>query len=94
MADFKPFAGMNQEAALLYLLSAILDKLPRTDANDRLIVNPSEVAPATTPVSGTLTAVTTVSALQTLGTNAMPANAMPLHMANAGANFLYDRIVF
>lgn len=100
MADLKPFAGMSQEetqTAILYYLAAILDKLPRTDGNDRLVTNPSEVAPSTTPVSGSLTTVTnvtTVAALQTLGTNSMPANAMPLHMANAGANFLYDRIVF
>lgn len=96
MADFKPFAGMSQEetqAAVLYLLSAILDKLPRTDSNDRIMTNGSEI---TTAVSGTITVGTlpALPSLQTLGTNSMPANAMPLHIANVGASFLYDRIIF
>lgn len=88
MADLKPFAGMSQEEtqqAVLYLLSAILEKLPRIDANDRLIVNTTEV---TTGMTGSLTG------LAALGTNNTPANGMSLHLANAGANHLYDRIVF
>lgn len=97
MADFKPFAGVSQEESIqnmLYLLAAILDKLPRTDANDRLVINASEITPAATPVSGSLNAVTTINTLQGMGTQSAPTNAVPLHLANAGANYLYDRIIF
>jgi hypothetical protein len=106
MADLTPFAGMSQEEtqkAILYYLAAILDKLPRIDANDRLITNPSEVAPATTPVSGTVTAtvanatvttVTTLTGLSNIGASLRPADAVPMHLANAGSNHLYDRITF
>lgn len=67
---------------VIYLLAAILDKLPRIDANDRLIVNASEI---NAPVS-------VVAVMNSLGTNSAPANAMPMHLANAGSNYLYDRI--
>lgn len=82
---------------VIYLLAAILDKLPRIDANDRLIVNASEISPASTPVSGTVsvstvTSVTAVAGINSIGTNLAVVNAVPMHLANAGANYLYDRI--
>lgn len=87
---------------MLQLLAEIRDKLPRLDANDRLVTNPSEVAPATTPVSGTLTAVTTVTTaadltrLNTMGASATTArvtDAIPIHMGNIGALHIYNNIV-
>lgn len=78
---------------VIYLLAAILDKLPRIDANDRLIVNASEISPASTAVS-TVTSVTAVAGINSIGTNLAVVNAVPMHLANTGANHLYDRISF
>jgi hypothetical protein len=103
MADIKPFAGLSQEdtaVMLLMLLSSILDKLPRTDANDRLITNPSEIAGPVTISSGTVTTVSTVTALTTaadvnrvnsMGTSAAT-DAIPLQISNFGAAHIYNMI--
>lgn len=80
------------------LLAAMLDKMPRVDVNDRLIVNPSESTSPVTVSSGTITTVTTVAtltaltALQNMGTLSRPADAIPLHMSGAGAMHIYDNI--
>lgn len=77
------------------LLAAMLDKMPRVDANDRLIVNPSESTSPVTVSSGTITTVTTVAALtalQNMGALSRPADAIPLHLGNAGAMHIYDNI--
>lgn len=76
------------------LLAAILEKMPRVDANDRLLTNAAEVN-STVAVTGAISSVTTVSAvtaLQTLGVLARPADAMPMHLSNAGAMHIYDNI--
>jgi hypothetical protein len=90
MADFQPFAGMSQEdtnQTMLYLLSAILEKLPRTDGQDRLLINGSEVAAAATNIN----VVSDLNRIHAFGQRA--AEAVPLHLANSGALHLYDRIV-
>lgn len=71
------------------LLTAILDKLPRLDGNDRVLINGSEIAAA---AMANLTTVTTLTGLSSLGAQLRPADAIPLHMSNAGAMHLYDRI--
>lgn len=71
------------------LLAAMLDKMPRVDVNDRLIVNPSESTSPVTVASGT---ITTVTALQNMGSLSRPADAIPLHLGNAGALHIYDNI--
>ena len=102
MADLKPFAGMSQEEtqqALLYVLAAMLERMPRIDGNDRLVVNTSDQGSVTVALASnqTLATVTTVAALtsmQNMGSNNAPANLVPLQIANAGVNYIYDRIVF
>jgi hypothetical protein len=92
---------------VVYLLAAILDKLPRMDANDRLVINTSDQGNVTIAVAAaqTLAAVTTVTGLTTandllrlnnfgVGATARAADAVPLHIANMGASHLYDRITF
>lgn len=88
-------------AMMLMLLAEIRDKLPRLDANDRLVTNPSEIAPATTPVSGSLTTVTTVTTaadvtrLNSMGAaaaTARPTDAIPIHLGNMGALHIYNNI--
>jgi hypothetical protein len=81
------------------LLSMILEKLPRVDANDRLIINGSEIAPATTPVSvssGSLSSIGQVDFVRFFGTGGVTqrvADAVPLHLSNSGAQHLYNQIV-
>ncbi len=96
--------NLSQEATLqellggtVVLLAAILEKLPRVDANDRLLTNASEVN-STVAITGAVSSVTTVgavtavNALQTMGVLARPADAMPIHLGNAGAMHIYDNI--
>lgn len=68
------------------LLTAILDKLPRTDGNDRVLINGSETLVIATLQNGLLNSVFG------LGQALRPADAIPTHMSNAGAMHLYDRI--
>lgn len=102
MADQRPFAGMSQEdtnQAIVQLLAAILDKLPRTDINDRLIVNGSEVANASAPVTlaslptlSTLVDLNRINAMGATAATSRPADAIPLQIANIGALHIYDNI--
>lgn len=88
MADLKPFAGLSQEEtiqAVLYLLSSILEKLPRLDTADRVVVNMADQG---------LHSNTAISTINGFGTLNAPNNAIPMHISNAGANHLYDRITF
>ena len=89
--------------AILEALMRIVDKLPRVDAFDRLVTNPSEIAPATTPISGSITTVTSVTALGDLNrinrlggsaATAQQADNMPTHAANAGSMHLYNLMVW
>lgn len=74
------------------LLSAILDKLPRTDTMDRLIVNASEVNPTVAiAASQTLGTVTTVTNLSQVA--GQTADFIPKAMSNSAAQFLYNNII-
>ncbi len=92
--------GINQEATqqellaqATLLLAAILEKMPRLDGNDRLVVNPSESTAPVTVSSGTVTTVTTVA---TVGNQTSIGGRDAAHvayaMANAGAMHIYNNI--
>lgn len=84
--------GINQEASQLellahatLLLSMIVEKLPRMDSADRLLVSHAE-----STIS--LSANQTITTLATLGSQSRIADAIPLHMSNAGSVHIYDNI--
>jgi hypothetical protein len=97
MADYKPFAGLDQETTqlmILTLLSEILNKLPRLDQYDRVTAVLESSSGSTTAVTGTLTGVTAVTGLVNLGSGATarPTDAMPYHAALAAVQGIYDKI--
>lgn len=93
------FGDLNLEATqqemlaqMTLLLAAILEKLPRVDVNDRMTVN------VETGTLTTLTTLTTASDLTrlnnfgTAGVTSKPADAIPVHLANAGTMHIYNNI--
>jgi hypothetical protein len=71
------------------LLSQILEKLPRTDTMDRLIVNASEVNPIVAiAASQTLGTVTNVNQVANQGVD-----FLQRAFSNAGAQYLYNNII-
>lgn len=69
-------------AQMTLLLAAILEKLPRVDTADRVMVSHAE-------------SNLTVTGLNNFGTSdvtSKPADAIPLHISNAGAMHIYDNI--
>lgn len=68
------------------LLSAILEKMARVDTADRLAV---VIENGTLPVVQELTRLLTFGAP---GVTAKPADAIPMHLANAGTMHIYDNI--
>jgi hypothetical protein len=108
MAAESLLAGLNAESTqqellggVVLLLAAMLEKMPRVDANDRLLVNGTENT-TTVAISGgqTLATVTTLTTLNdalrlnALGSGAFakPTDAMPMHLSNAGATHIYDNV--
>lgn len=76
---------------VVYLLSSILEKLPRVDAADRLLVSHSESNPTVSIASAqTLATVTTLVGLTNVGGRDAAHAAFAL--ANAGAMHIYDNI--
>ena len=77
------------------LLSSILDKLPRTDTMDRVIVNASEVNPtvaiAASQTLGTVTTVATVTNLNQVAGQSV--DFLPRVMSHSGCQFLYNNII-
>lgn len=85
------FEDMSTEATLdnvLQVLMWILDKLPRTDNQDRAIVSLNDAGGAAITVSSGV--VTTV---QNAGAASRPLDALYMHVANAGALHLYNNII-
>jgi len=91
--------GINQEttqqellAQSTLLLSQILEKLPRLDTMDRLIVNATEVNPtvaiASAQTLGTVTTVTNVNQVANQGVD-----FLQRAFSNAGAQYLYNNII-
>lgn len=76
----------NLQESLLYFITALAKKLPRIDNNDRQVVS---VETGTVSVNS-LPTLNTVGAIQNFsGGNT---SAIPNHIANVGANHIYDRI--
>ena len=94
------FGELNLEATqqemlaqMTLLLAAILEKLPRVDTNDRVMVSHAESNPTVSiAASQTLTTLTTQGTLQNLGALSRPADGIPHHISNAGAMHIYDNI--
>ena len=98
-------AGLNEEATqqellggVLVLLSSILEKMPRVDGADRLLVSHSESNPAVTVSSGTVTTVTTVTTVGTVSNQTniggRDASNMAYAAANAGSMHIYNNLIF
>ena len=98
--------GISQEATqqelltqATLLLAAILEKLPRTDANDRAIVNTSDQGNVTVALaaSQTLATVTTVSTVTTVGNQTNIGGRDASHaayaLANMGTAHIYNNII-
>lgn len=88
--------GLSQESTqqsaldqLTYLLAAILDKLPRIDNADRLVVNTADQGNVTVAIAAD---VARLNNLGSFGTS-KPADAMPLHMSHAGVMHIYNNLI-
>ena len=105
MSATSVLAGLAEEATqsellgnVIILLAAMLEKMPRVDNNDRLLVSQAEVGPTVALASGqTLGTADIVNKLLRLGattsTNATKdLDGTVQHMANAGCNYIYDNI--
>lgn len=86
-------------AQMTLLLAAILEKLPRVDTADRVMVSHAESNPpisiAASQTLATLTTAADLNRLNNFGTSGVtskPADAIPLHISNAGAMHIYDNI--
>ena len=94
------FGELNLEATqqemlaqMTLLLAAILDKLPRVDTNDRVMVSHAESNPTVSiAASQTLATLTTQGTLQNLGALSRPADGIPHHISNAGVMHIYNNI--
>lgn len=87
------FGELNLEATqqemlaqMTLLLAAILEKLPRVDTADRVMVSHAESSLA---VVADLYRLNNFGAA---GVTSKPADAIPLHISNAGAMHIYDNI--
>ena len=92
--------GISQEATqqellahATILLAAILESMPRTDANARAIVNTSDQGNVTVAIaaSQTLSAVTTVGNQTNIG--GRDASNTAYALANMGAAHIYNNII-
>ena len=71
------------------LLSQILEKLPRTDTMDRLVVNASEVNPTVAiAASQTLGTVTNVNQVASQGVD-----FLQRALSNSGSQYIYNNII-
>lgn len=93
------FEDVATEATLddvLRVLVWILDKLPRTDQLDRAIVSLNDTGGSTVSISGTsnVTISGTPNVTMTgIGSSNRPPDAIPIHIAQAGATYIYDNII-
>lgn len=97
---FSDLSVEETQLMILETLVAVLDKLPRTDSADRVTVaiETGSVGIATNQTLATITTVNTVaSCTGVAGFGAVaaprPADAVPMHVANAGAMHLYNNII-
>lgn len=85
-------AGLNLEETqqelltqMTYLLVGILEKMPRLDGNDRLIVNPSESTSPITISSGTVSNITALGGKDSAN--------IAYATANIGCAHIYNNII-
>lgn len=82
---------------MLVMLSAIFEKMPRVQANDRMVCDLSETSLPTVSTVSTLTAANDLLRLQGFGSSTInvtkAADAIPVHISNVGALHLYDKIL-
>lgn len=93
---FEKMASDETVQNLLLVMMGILEKMPRIDANHRVLANLETGTGASVGLNSgqtlaTVTTVGTVSAVTNLGTNT--ANGVPFHMSNMGAAHIYNNIV-
>ena len=89
---FADLATEDTTQTLLYLLTAILEKMPRVDNADRLVITSVEAgSQAVTVSSGTVTTVSTVSNQTNLG--GRDATNIPQAVANMGTAHIYNNII-
>lgn len=82
-------------SGIMALLTAMHDKMPRVDANDRLVVFHGESNPTVNiAASQTVATVTTLSTLQYLSAqpSPIPAGLIAYGTNNAGVLHIYDKI--
>lgn len=91
------FEGLSTEESLqlaAYALMAILEKMPRTDTADRVIVQASESTTPVTVSSGTVTTVTTATNVTNVNNFAGGNTALLPYQFSIGAlGPLYDNLV-
>jgi hypothetical protein len=73
-------------ATVVLLLSMILEKLPRVDGNDRVMVNASEIANASSPVTVSSGTVTVSSGTVTVSSGTVTTVSSVTGMSNLGAS--------
>lgn len=103
MPDLKPLSNIasatditNLNAQLsalndtmLYFITAMLDKMPRLDANDRVLVNLTDM----TNTLGTVTTVSTVTNMTNLNNfSGGNANFAPYHFSDSAVCRIYNNI--
>ena len=89
---FADLATEDTTQTLLYLLTAILEKMQRVDNADRLVITSVEAgSQAVTVSSGTVTTVTTVGNQTNLG--GRDAANIPQAVANMGTAHIYNNII-
>lgn len=102
-ADIDNFVAVNTDGSInisqdvlitvITLLNAILEKMPRVDGADRLLISGSEVTQTVAlAATQTLTTVSNVATISGMGTLARDTSSIPTHMSNAGVMHIYDNI--
>lgn len=95
MTTRNAFEGLSTEAMqqmMLVLLAEIAEKLPRVDANDRVLTNGADVTqPVSMSTLATVTTVGTVSNQTSIG-GRDAANTV-VAQANAGCLHIYNNII-
>lgn len=82
---------------IVVLLSVMIEKMPRIQANDRLLVDLAETSLGSVSSISTLSNVTNLANLQSIGSSTFnvtkAADGIPTHLSNAGAMHLYNNII-
>ena len=100
MAATSILGGIGQEATqqellahATLLLSAILESMPRTDANQRAIVNTSDQGNVTVALAATQTLATVTTLYNQTNIGGRDASNTAYAMANMGTAHIYNNII-